>query len=134
MRTCFHLCFSSTKSRPNAQSINQLVGSLILKHLYDWTYSELFRNLTFNSLTRYAIGIKIPMLIFSPKQRSSIFKSRIINYYEKTGKDLVTEVFDKLTAGYLKKFKVIPTEQREDSFVDPKVIDYSRLRLFCRKF
>ncbi len=59
------------------------------------------------------------------------FQNRIINYYEKTGKDLVTEVFDKLTAGYLTQFKVLTNRQRGDSFlVDSKVIDYSRLRLF----
>ena len=126
----FSPLFSSTKSRPNAP-INQLVGSLILKHLYDWTYSELFKNLTFNSLTRYAIGIKDPNIDVFSEATIFNFQNRIINYYEKTGKDLVTEVFDKLTAGYLKQFKVLTNRQRGDSFlVDSKVIDYSRLRLF----
>ena len=122
--------FSSTKSRPNAP-INQLVGSLILKHLYDWTYSELFKNLTFNGLTRYAIGIKDANIDVFSEATIFNFQNRVINYYEQTGKDLVTEVFDKLTAGYLNQFKVISNRQRGDSFlVDSKVIDYSRLRLF----
>lgn len=126
----FSPLFSSTKSRPNAP-INQLVGSLILKHLYDWTYSELFKNLTFNSLTRYAIGIKDPNIDVFSEATIFNFQNRIIDYYEKTGKDLVTEVFDKLTAGYLAQFKVLTNRQRGDSFlVDSKVIDYSRLRLF----
>ncbi len=107
----FSPLFSSTKSRPNAP-INQLVGSLILKHLYDWTYSELFKNLTFNSLTRYAIGIKDPNIDVFSEATIFNFQNRIINYYEKTGKDLVTEVFDKLTAGYLKQFKVLNNRQR----------------------
>ena len=112
--------FSSTKSRPNAP-INQLVGSLILKHLYDWTYSELFKNLTFNSLTRYAIGIKDPNIDVFSEATIFNFQNRVINYYEQTGKDLVTEVFDKLTAGYLNQFKVISNRQRGDSFlVDSK--------------
>ena len=87
----FSPLFSSTKSRPNAP-INQLVGSLILKHLYDWSYSELFRNLTFNTLTRYAIGIKDPSLDVFSEATIFNFQNRIINYYEKTGKDLITEV------------------------------------------
>lgn len=125
----FSPLFSSTKSRPNAP-INQLVGSLILKHLYDWTYSELFKNLSFNTLTRYAIGIKDPSLDVFSEATIFNFQNRIIQYYEKTGRDLVTEVFDKLTARYLTQFKVLSTRQRGDSFlVDSKVIDYSRLRL-----
>ena len=126
----FSPLFSSMKSRPNAP-INQLVGSLILKHLYDWTYSELFKNLTFNTLTRYAIGIKDPNMDVFSEATIFNFQNRVIKYYEENGKDLVTEVFDTLTSGYLKQFKVLTNRQRGDSFlVDSKVIDYSRLRLF----
>lgn len=126
----FSPLYSSTKSRPNAP-INQLVGSLILKHLYDWTYSELFKNLTFNILTRYALGIKDPNIDVFSEATIFNFQNRVIKHYEKTGIDLITEVFDKLTAGYLTQFKVITSRQRGDSFlVDSKVIDYSRLRLF----
>jgi hypothetical protein len=126
----FSPLFSSTKSRPNAP-INQLVGSLILKHLYDWTYSELFKNLTFNTLTRYAIGIKDPSIDIFSEATIFNFQNRVIKYYEENGRDLVTEVFDTLTSGYLKQFKVLTNRQRGDSFlVDSKVIEYSRLRLF----
>ena len=92
----FSPLFSSMKSRPNAP-INQLVGSLILKHLYDWTYSELFKNLTFNTLTRYAIGIKDPNMDVFSEATIFNFQNRVIKYYEENGKDLVTEVFDTLT-------------------------------------
>lgn len=126
----FSLLFSSSKSRPNVP-INQLVGALILKHLNDWTYAELFKNLTFNSLTRYAIGINDPGEDVFSEATIFNFQNRVIKHYEETGKDLVTEVFDALTAGQLKQFDISTKIQRGDSFlVDSKVIDYSRLRLF----
>ena len=88
-------------------------------------------NLTFNRLTRYAIGVKDPNIDVFSEATIFNFQNRVIKYYEDTGKDLVTEVFDTLTAGYLTQFKVITNRQRGDSFlVDSKVIDYSRLRLF----
>ena len=40
----FSALYSSKLSRPNVP-VNQLVGSLILKHLYNWTYEQLFTNL-----------------------------------------------------------------------------------------
>ncbi|MBK8515025.1 MAG: transposase [Saprospiraceae bacterium] len=122
--------YSSSKSRPNAP-INQLVGALILKHLYDWTYAELFKNLTFNNLTRYAIGISNSRADIFSEATIFNFQNRVIKHFEETGKDLVTEVFDSLTAGQLEQFNISTNIQRGDSFlVDSKVIDYSRLRLF----
>lgn len=38
----FRVLYSDKYSRPNVP-VNQLVGALILKHLYDWTYQELFK-------------------------------------------------------------------------------------------
>ena len=52
----FKVLYSNKKSRPNVP-VNQLVGSLILKHLHDWTYEELFSQMSFNMLSRHSIGI-----------------------------------------------------------------------------
>ncbi len=126
----FSCIYSSNKSRPNAP-INQLVGALILKHLNDWTYAELFKSLTFNSLTRYAIGINDPSVDIFSEATIFNFQNRVIKHYEETGIDLINQVFDKLTIGQLEQFKINTTIQRGDSFlVGSKVIDYSRLRLF----
>ena len=125
----FSILYSDKKSRPNVP-VNQLVGSLILKHLFNWTYDELFRNLNFNILTRHAIGINsLQDDVFS---EASIFnfQNRVIEYFVDTGKDLMTEVFDNLTTNQLKKFGIKTDIQRGDSFlVGSNIFDYSRLQL-----
>ncbi|MFT4535997.1 MAG: hypothetical protein ACI9P5_003370 [Saprospiraceae bacterium] len=82
-------CLFSTKiSRPNTP-VNQLVGALVLKHLYDWTYSDLFTSLNFNLLTRHAIGIhSISDSVFC---EASIFnfQNKRIHHLEQTGEDLI---------------------------------------------
>lgn len=112
----FSILYSDKKSRPN-MPVNQLVGSLIIKHLLNWTYDELFRNLNFNILTRHAIGINsLQDDVFS---EASIFnfQNRVIEYFVDTGKDLMTEVFDNLTTDQLKTFGIKTDIQRGDSFL-----------------
>ncbi len=125
----FKVLYSEKKSRPNVP-VNKLVGSLILKHLFNWTYEELFRNLNFNILTRHAIGIdSIDEIVFS---EASIFnfQNKVIDYFIKSGKDLLTEVFDKLTASQLQEFGIRTDIQRGDSFlIGSNILDYTRLQL-----
>ena len=127
--TSFRVLYSDKKSRPNVP-INQLVGSLILKHLFNWTYERLFNNLNFNILTRHAIGIDI--LTDNIFSEASIFnfQNRVIDYFLATGKDLLTEVFDKVTTDQLKEFGIKTDIQRGDSFLmGSNIFDYSRLQL-----
>ena len=125
----FKVLYSSKKSRPNVP-VNQLVGALILKHLYNWTYDELFRNLNFNLLTRYAIGVRgVSDDIFT---EASIFnfQNKIIDHFVRTGRDLLAEVFDNLTSVQLKEFGISSDIQRGDSFlIGSNIFDYTRLQL-----
>ncbi len=125
----FKELYSNKKSRPNVP-VNQLVGSLILKHLFNWTYNDLFRNLNFNILTRYAIGINsIEENVFSEATIFN-FQNKIINHYVNTGQDLLTEVFDHLTAEQLVEFNIKADIQRGDSFLmGSNIFDYTRLQL-----
>ncbi len=125
----FSVLFSKNKSRPNVP-VNQLVGSLILKHLYNWTYAELFRNLNFNILTRHAIGIEsINEEVYSEASLYN-FQNRVIQYFGETGTDLLSNVFDQLTEGQLKEFGVKTNIQRGDSFlIGSNIFNYSRLQL-----
>lgn len=127
--TQFACLFSTKKSRPNTP-INQLVGALILKHLYDWTYSELFTNLNFNILTRHAIGIhSIDETVFC---EASIFnfQNKLIKHLEQTGEDLIEKVFCQLTKQQIKELGVDTSVQRGDSFlVGSNIMDYTRLGL-----
>ena len=112
----FAVLFSKKRSRPNVP-VNQLVGSLILKHLNNWTYNDLFKNLSFNLLTRHAIGIhRMDEDVYA---EASIFnfQNRIIGHYVKTGEDLVSKVFDQLTTDQLKELGIDASIQRGDSFL-----------------
>ncbi len=125
----FDVLYSTKKSRPNVP-VNQLVGALILKHLYNWTYQQLFMNLNFNLLTRHAIGVQ--NLGGSVFAEASIFnfQKKVIEYYIQTGRDLLTEVFDSLTSTQLKEFGIKTDIQRGDSFLlGSNIFDFTRLQL-----
>ena len=125
----FGVLYSSIKSRPNV-AVNQLVGALILKHLYNWTYEQLFLQLNFNLLTRWALGIRsLETAIFCP---SSIFnfQRRLFEHYVQSGQHLIEEVFDQLTAAQLKSLGIKSSIQRCDSFqAGSNIFAYPRLQL-----
>lgn len=125
----FRKLYSTKFSRPNVP-INQLVGALILKHLKNWTYNELFQNLNFNLLTRHALGVNsLNADIFS---EASIFnfQNRLIAHYKENNEDLLDAVFHELTKDQLKEFNVDSSIQRGDSFlVGSNIVNYGRLQL-----
>lgn len=127
--TNFKVLYSTKFSRPNVP-INQMVGALILKHLKNWTYNELFQNLNFNLLTRHAIGINsLDEDIFA---EASIFnfQNRLIDHFIETKEDLLDSVFCQLTRDQIHEFEVDTSVQRGDSFlVGSNIVDYTRLRL-----
>lgn len=125
----FEVLYSTTKSRPNVP-VNRLVGALILRHLKNWSYDELFKNLNFNILIRHALGVNdIGEAMFSAASIFN-FQNRVINYYVESGRDLLTEVFDSLTADQLREFGIKTSIQRGDSFLlGSNIFDYTRLQL-----
>jgi len=125
----FSVLFSTKASRPNV-AVNQLVGSLILKHLFDWTYEELFKHLSFNMLTRHAIGLQgMDSDIFAEASLYN-FQHRLIEHYTASGQDLLMELFDQLTQKQLHEFGIATDIQRGDSFlVGSNIFDYTRLQL-----
>ena len=125
----FSVLYSSVKSRPNVP-VNQLIGSLVLKHMNDWTYNELFKNLSFNSLTRHAIGIDNAGTDIFAEASLFNFQNKLIQHLHETGEDLVGNFFDKLTLSQLEEFDIDTTIQRGDSFlIGSNIVDYSRLGL-----
>lgn len=125
----FSVLYSDKKSRPNVP-VNQLVGSLILKHLKNWTYDELFTNLSFNMLTRHAIGInRMDIDVFSEASIYN-FQTKVVNYFEASGIDLINTVFQTLTTSQIRDLGVKTNIQRGDSFlVGSNIVDYTRIRL-----
>lgn len=125
----FSVLYSEKASRPNV-AVNQLVGSLILKHLFDWTYEELFKHLSFNMLTRHAIGLqRMDTDIFAEASIYN-FQQRLIEHYTESGKDLLMELFDNLTQDQLNAFGIKTDIQRGDSFLlGSNIFDFTRLQL-----
>lgn len=121
--------YSTKKSRPNV-AVNRLVGALILKHSSNWTYEELFKNLTFNILTRHAIGINnIEEDAFSEASLFN-FLNKMSDHLLRGGEDLMEKVFEKLTANQIEIFEIKTNIQRGDSFLmGSNIVDYTRLNL-----
>ena len=125
----FSVLYSDKKSRPNA-STNSLVAALILKERKKWSYSELFKNLRFNLLTRMAFGLDD--LITMPFCYATLFnfQNRLNDHFVKTGENLLEHVFDHLTEKQLKALNLKTDIQRTDStFAASNIRNYTRLQL-----
>ncbi len=125
----FSVLYSDKASRPNAP-VNCLVAALILKSKYNWTYEQLFKNLSFNLLTKTALGLD--SLADIPFDDATIFnfQNRLLSYEVKTGENLLETVFDNLTQEQIKKLKLKTNIQRIDSVMaSSNIRSYSRLQL-----
>jgi len=125
----FQPLFSKAVSRPNAP-INTMVSALILKELYNWTFSELFENIEFNLLTKTALGL--PNIHDIPFSYATIFnfKNRIAEYCQETGINLFEKNFDSLTPAQIKQLKLKTDFQRADTtMIGLNIRSYSRLEL-----
>ena len=125
----FSVLYSDEKSRPNAP-INSLVGAIILQNRRGWTFDELFKQLQFNLLVRFALGLDD--LETMPFCRSTLFnfQNRLSEHFTRTGENLLEHVFDRLTENQLRTLKVKTSIQRTDStFAASNIRNYTRLQL-----
>jgi hypothetical protein len=125
----FSVLYSDKASRPNAP-VNCLVSALILKSKYNWTYEQLFKNLSFNILTKTALGLD--SLSDLPFDDATIFnfQNRLLSYEVETGENLLETVFSNLTQDQLKRLKLKTNIQRSDSVMaSSNIRGYSRLQL-----
>lgn len=121
--------YSELESRPNAP-VNCLVGALFLMQRRGWSYRELFDNISFNLLTKTALGLKtVDEQPFSPATIFN-FQTRLNDHFIKTGENLLERVFDSLTANQLKELRLKTDIQRTDSFqAASNIRSYTRLQL-----
>jgi hypothetical protein len=125
----FSVLYSDEKSRPNAP-INSLVGAIILQARRGWTFDELFKQLQFNLLVRFALGLDD--IETMPFCRATLFnfQNRLSEHFAETGENLLEEVFDRLTEKQLKTLKVKTNIQRTDStFAASNIRNFTRLQL-----
>jgi hypothetical protein len=121
--------YSEKASRPNAP-INVMVGSLILKHHFGWSFEQLFNHIDFDLLTRAALGLNT--LSYTPFVPSTIFdfQRRVFEYHLATGHNLFEQVFDAMTKDQLTELGLKTSIQRADSvLIASNIRDYSRLQL-----
>jgi hypothetical protein len=125
----FERLYSEKGSRPNAP-INAMVSALILKEKSDWSYAELFDNISFNLLTKVALGLRT--ISEEPFCYTTIFNFQklVLKHYLDTGEHLIENVFDDLTKDQIDKLQIKTSIQRTDSFLaGSNVRRYGRLQL-----
>jgi hypothetical protein len=125
----FTCLYSEKESRPNSP-VNAMVSALIMQQRNNWSYRELFKQMSFNLLTKTSLGLK--SIEDLPFCMSTIFyfQNRVNEYYVKTGENLIEKVFDNLTKEQIKELKIKTNIQRTDSLlVGSNIRNYTRLQL-----
>jgi hypothetical protein len=112
----FAVLYSENYSRPNA-AVNVIIGLLMLKELNGWTDEGLIAALYFDYRVQYALGISD-----FDKERICIntlgnFRSRLYEYCEEHGRDLLGEEVSKLTDGLIELSGMDTKLARQDSMM-----------------
>jgi len=124
--------YSKAKSRPNFP-VNIWVGLEIIKQLKDYTDEELIEQFHFNYLTAYAVGLDSLGEVTVCERTLYYNRKRILEYEERTGKDLLGEEFKAITDETLKELGIDTRTQRMDSsFVGSNIKQMCRLELLVK--
>lgn len=120
---------SNPASRPNAP-INALVGALLLQHMNNWTFEELFDRLDFDLKTRAALGLwTLDADPFCPATLFN-FQRRLRDHMVITGVNKFELLFDQLTREDLVELGLDTTIQRSDSTqIGSFIREYTRVEL-----
>lgn len=84
----FEVLYSDKPSRPNT-SVNEIIGSLLLKELLNLTDDEVVESLIFDIRFQYALSTTSFKEQPLRDRTLSRFRERILNYEEQTGIDLM---------------------------------------------
>lgn len=120
---------SKPASRPNAP-INAMVGALLLQHMNNWTFEELFDRLAFDLKTRVAVGLwTLDADPFCPATLFN-FQRRLRDHMVVTGRNKFELLFDQLTQEDLVRLGLNTTIQRSDSTqIGSFIREYTRVEL-----
>lgn len=125
----FRSLYSDQASRPNVP-VNVLISALILKEQKGISYDELIEDITFDLRFKTALGLST--IDEMPFSRATLFnfQNRILAYEDKTGINLIEQVFDSLSAEQLKQLSIKADIQRTDStLISSNIRKYSRVQL-----
>jgi hypothetical protein len=112
----FAVLYSKNYSRPNAP-VNLIIGLLILKELNGWTDEDTIAALYFDYRVQYALGISD-----FDRERICIntlgnFRSRLYEYAEAQGRDLLGEEISRLTEALINISGMDTRLARQDSLM-----------------
>lgn len=130
----FEEIFTRKTGRPNS-SIRILVSMIILKEGQDWTDEQLYENCRYNLAIMRALGltniddeVPVPSTYYD-------FKSKVVDYYDNQGIDLMEAVFRGLTSTQVKKYKINGANVRMDSkLIQSNLCKSSRLFKILQAF
>ncbi len=126
--------YSEEDSRPNAP-VNVLIGAEMLKTGFGWSDAELEKNMQFDLLVRYALGMnnlndEVPVL-----RTLYNFRRRVREYAQETGINLYQETFKAITDAQLEVLELKTGWQRMDSTqLMSNIAQMSRLGLVLSVF
>ncbi|GFP24707.1 hypothetical protein HKBW3S25_00144 [Candidatus Hakubella thermalkaliphila] len=124
--------YSPLKSRPNFP-VNIWVGLEIIKGLFDYTDLELLEQFHFNLLTSYALGQENLGEVSICEQTLYYNRERLLEYEERTGRNLLEQEFKAITDEALDQLPIDPHTQRMDSsFLGSFIKQMSRLELIVK--
>jgi hypothetical protein len=127
----FGVLYHDGYSRPN-KPVNELVSLEIIKHLMDLSdeeleYAYLFDFRVRNALGKETLGDNICQKTFTN------FRRRLMEYEEKTGRDLLHEVFEDHRDYLIDEFDIDGNTQRMDStFIEANIKQLSRVDLIAK--
>lgn len=135
----FSVLYADTMGAPNA-SISLLTGMMVLKESFNWSDAQLFESCRFNLLTRSALGLFNMDDAIPAESTYYLFRKRLYEYQKETGKDLLEEVFARITKEQIAEFEINGQSIRMDSkLIGSNIAYYSRyeiihqtLILFCK--
>jgi hypothetical protein len=123
----FSVLYDEYTGRPNS-AINQIITILVMKELYDWSYSELAGHLNWNVGVQYACGVNLDKNAVTVRTLTN-FVSALGKYKATRGVDLFAEEFDRLVKLQIKRFNVSTRIARADSTqLGSNVCEYNRIQ------
>lgn len=128
----FAVLYSQKKTRPNFP-VNILVALEIIKALFNYTDEELVDAYYFNLLVRHAVG-KSDLVDQDLAIRTLYyFRKAVLDYEQKTGINLIEEVFQELSSDFIEELGLSTKMQRMDStLIDSNIKHMSRLELVIK--
>jgi hypothetical protein len=127
--TPFATLYSDKVSRPNVP-VNLLLGLEWISSQSNWSDDEAMDHYYFDVQVRYGLGLRELGEQHFDIRTLYNFRRRLLEHYDETGQDLLTDAFRGITDEQIAKLRLSMKHVRMDSTqVTSNIRDYSRLQL-----